>query len=121
MASSAASARRMAAALAGVNGILTSNRGIVPSGSASPGPVMSAGGCAFGELGFELGDAPVGGAGVGAGGLQALFGGLVVAGGLVEAGLWRGVLTGQALRCLRGHGVVPAAEQAQGEGRGVRL
>src|ERR1700680_593808 len=44
MASSAASARRMAAALAGVNGILTSNMGGVPSGSVPGAGITSVSG-----------------------------------------------------------------------------
>jgi hypothetical protein len=61
----------------------------------------SAGWGALGELGFELGDAPVGEPVVGAGGFQPVLEGLVVVGELADALLERGVLGGQPLRGLR--------------------
>src|ERR1035437_3503633 len=121
MASSAASAWRMAAVLAGVNGILTLNRGIVPSGPALPGTVMSAGWRAFGELGFELGDAPVCEAVVGAGGFQPFLQGLVVVGELADALLERGVLGDEPLRCLWRQVVFQVADLAQEDGHAASL
>jgi len=60
-------------------------------GSFSPGRVM------LNELGFELGDAPVGESVVGAGGFGPFFQGPVVAGELAEALFERGVLSGDPL------------------------
>src|SRR5579859_209941 len=74
--------------------------GCVAGGCGGAWPALAGWG-ALGELGFELGDAPVGEPVVGAGGFQPLFQGPVVVGELADALLERGVLGDQPLRCLR--------------------
>src|SRR6266568_1382470 len=76
---------------------------------------------AFGELGFELGDAPVGEPVVGAGGFEPVFQGPVVVAELADALLERGVLGGQPLRGLRRQVVFQVADLAEEDGHAAPL
>src|ERR1035441_7540593 len=75
----------------------------------------------FEELGFELGDAPVGEAGVGAGGFQSFFQGPVVLGELSDALLERGVLGGDPLRGVLGEILFQVADLAHEDGHAAPL